>query len=122
MKETVQIKFQHQEEVREGELTEPDVDQWLCLLPVINCADQVQHKTEKIKIIVKGAEKFLEMKDLSREQISRRLEEEPTQSSWKQDWDFMVILQWNTKSLTAKGREFKGFIKGLRNKPQMIFI
>ena len=42
---------------------------------VINCADQVKHKTEKIKIIVKGAEKIFDMKDLSWEQISRRLEE-----------------------------------------------
>lgn len=42
---------------------------------VINCTDQVKHKTEKIKIIVKGAEKFLGMKDLSWEQINRRLEE-----------------------------------------------
>ena len=29
----------------------------------------------KMKIIVKGAEKFLDMKDLSWEQINRRLEE-----------------------------------------------
>ena len=42
---------------------------------VINCADHVKHKTEKIKIIVEGAEKFLDMKDLSWEQINRRLEE-----------------------------------------------
>ena len=42
---------------------------------VINCADQVKHKTEKIKIIVKGAEKIFDMKHLSWEQISRRLEE-----------------------------------------------
>lgn len=43
---------------------------------VINCADQTKHKSEKIKIIVRVAEKFLDMRDLSWEQITRRLEAE----------------------------------------------
>ena len=41
---------------------------------VINCTDQVKHKTEKIKIIVRGAEKFLGMTGVSWEQINKRLE------------------------------------------------
>lgn len=31
----------------------------------------------------------------------------------------MIILEW---SLLTKGQEFKGFIKGLRNKPDIICI
>lgn len=31
---------------------------------IINCTDQVKHKTEKTKIIVKGAETYLGMKDI----------------------------------------------------------
>lgn len=40
---------------------------------VINCADQVKYKTEKIKIIVKGAEKFFGIKDISWEHINKEL-------------------------------------------------
>ncbi len=40
----------------------------------INCTDQVRHKTEKIKIIVKGAEKFLGINNISWENINKRLE------------------------------------------------
>lgn len=41
---------------------------------VINCTDQVRNKTEKIKIIVKGAEKFLGINNISWENINKRLE------------------------------------------------
>lgn len=41
---------------------------------VINCTDQVKHKTEKIKLIVRGAEKFMGLKDVSWEQITKSLE------------------------------------------------
>ena len=41
---------------------------------VINCTDQVKHKNEKIKIIVKGAEKFLGMRNISWEQVKQKLE------------------------------------------------
>ena len=41
---------------------------------VINCADQVKQKTEKIKIIVRAAEKYLGVKDVSWEQVNRKLE------------------------------------------------
>lgn len=40
---------------------------------VINCTDQVKHKTEKIKIIVKGAERFFGIKGISWEHINKRL-------------------------------------------------
>ncbi|KAF0039007.1 hypothetical protein F2P81_009491 [Scophthalmus maximus] len=43
---------------------------------VINCTDQVKHKTEKIKIIAKGAERFLGIKNLTWEHINKRLEAE----------------------------------------------
>lgn len=48
--------------------------QILFIAYVINCTAQVKHKTEKIKIIVKGAEKVLTVKDLSWEQINKKLE------------------------------------------------
>ncbi|MEQ2228384.1 hypothetical protein ILYODFUR_008287 [Ilyodon furcidens] len=43
---------------------------------IINCTDQAKHKTEKIKIIVRGAEKFLGFKEGSWENINKRLETE----------------------------------------------
>ncbi len=43
---------------------------------VIKCTNQVKQKTEKIKIIVKGAEKFLNMKEISWEQVNKRLEDD----------------------------------------------
>lgn len=42
---------------------------------VINCTDQVKQKTEKIKIIVKGAERFLGIDNISWENIKKRLED-----------------------------------------------
>ncbi|XP_013859124.1 uncharacterized protein LOC106514416, partial [Austrofundulus limnaeus] len=43
----------------EQEKTEVTVEKIMLFMAyVINCTDQVKHKTEKIKIIVKGAEKF----------------------------------------------------------------
>lgn len=33
----------------------------------------------------------------------------------------MIIPQLNARSLIANGQEFKGFIKGLRNKPLFVF-
>lgn len=41
---------------------------------VINCTDQVKHKTEKNQIIVKGAEKFLGISNISWEHINKRME------------------------------------------------
>lgn len=41
---------------------------------VINCTDEAIHKTEKIKIIVKGAERFLGLKDVSSENNNKKLE------------------------------------------------
>ncbi|MED6243810.1 hypothetical protein ATANTOWER_027374 [Ataeniobius toweri] len=43
---------------------------------VINCTDQTKHKTEKIKIIVRGVERFLGFKEGSWENINKRLETE----------------------------------------------
>ncbi|MED6265511.1 hypothetical protein CHARACLAT_026272 [Characodon lateralis] len=43
---------------------------------VINCTDQAKLKAEKIKIIVRGAEKFLSFKERSLENINKRLETE----------------------------------------------
>lgn len=40
---------------------------------VINCTYQAKHKTEKIKIIVRGAEKFLGFRERSLEDINKRL-------------------------------------------------
>ena len=127
-KQTKSIKVQDQQEVKEGNLTsktELGMDTLILFVAsVINCADQVKHKTKRIKIIVIGAEKFLDMKDLSWEQINRRLEEDgkPCSDSWGQDLDLMIILQWNARSVMANGQEFEGFIQGLRNKPEIICI
>lgn len=46
----------------------------LFIVYVINCSDQVKHKTEKIKIIVKGAERFFGIKDISWENKKKHLE------------------------------------------------
>lgn len=34
----------------------------------------------------------------------------------------MIILQWNARSIIANGQEFKGFIKELKKKPEVICI
>lgn len=34
----------------------------------------------------------------------------------------MIILQWNTKSLIANGREFKGFIRDSRRTQEILGI
>lgn len=34
----------------------------------------------------------------------------------------MIVLQWNARSLLANGQEFKGFIKNLKKKPEMICV
>lgn len=41
---------------------------------IVNCSNQVRHKTEKVNIIVKGARKFLGIKDLFCKLVNRRLE------------------------------------------------
>ncbi|MEQ2160491.1 hypothetical protein GOODEAATRI_034341 [Goodea atripinnis] len=41
---------------------------------VINCTEHAKHKTEKIKIIVRGAEKFLGFKEGSWKNINKMLE------------------------------------------------
>lgn len=45
----------------------------LFIAHVINCTEQVKPKTEKIKIIVKGAEEFFGIKDMSWEHINKKL-------------------------------------------------
>ena len=54
---------------------------------VINCTDQVKHKTEKMKIIVEGAEKSLAIKDVSWENINKDLKQ-------KGSWEAQVISQY----------------------------
>ena len=34
----------------------------------------------------------------------------------------MFILQWNARSLVANGQELKGFIDGIRKKPEIICV
>ena len=46
---------------------------------VINCVEQVKQKTEKIKIIVRAAEKYLGVKDVSWVQVNRKLEKDSSQ-------------------------------------------
>lgn len=54
-----------------------DVEDLLVFMSyVINCAEQAKHKADKIKIVVKGAEKFLGAKGASWEKVYKRLEEE----------------------------------------------
>jgi hypothetical protein len=61
----------------EGRSTTLTMDRLIVFIAyVINCTDQVRHKTEKIKIIVKGAEKFLGMSDISWENINKKLEDD----------------------------------------------
>lgn len=46
----------------------------LLMAYIIKCTDQVKDKTEEMRIIVKGAEKYLGMREASWEDISRKLE------------------------------------------------
>lgn len=43
---------------------------------VINCADQTKNRTDRIKIIVKGAERYLGMERITWEQVNKKLEED----------------------------------------------
>lgn len=43
---------------------------------VINCTNQAKGKTERIRIVVKGAEKYLGVRGVSMEHISKKLEED----------------------------------------------
>lgn len=43
---------------------------------VINCSTQAKNKTERIRIVVKGAEKFFGIRGVSWESISKKLEED----------------------------------------------
>ncbi|MEQ2282305.1 hypothetical protein AMECASPLE_039155 [Ameca splendens] len=52
---------------------------------VINCTEQAKHKTEKIKIIVRGAEKFLGFKEGSWENINKKLETDGRQGGTPAD-------------------------------------
>lgn len=54
-----------------------DVEDLLVFMSyVITCAEQAKHKADKIKIVVKGAERFLGAKGASWEKVYKRLEEE----------------------------------------------
>lgn len=72
---------------------------------IINCIDQVKHKTEKIKTIVKGAEKYLGMKETSWEDINRKLEGEKKLAGAR-----LIVLQRNARRLVAIGQELTIFI------------
>lgn len=48
---------------------------------IINCTDHVKHNAQKIKMIVKGAEKFLSMTGVSWEQINKNIDGKPGASS-----------------------------------------
>lgn len=43
---------------------------------VVNCSSQAKSKTERIRIVVKGAEKFFGLRGVSWESISKKLEED----------------------------------------------
>ncbi|KAJ0003125.1 hypothetical protein NQD34_018165 [Periophthalmus magnuspinnatus] len=43
---------------------------------VINCSEHAKHRADKIKIVVKGAEKYLGVKGVMWEQVYKRLEED----------------------------------------------
>lgn len=54
------------------------------MVDVINCTAQTERKTEKIKIIVKAAEKHLGIKGLNWESVKETLR--GSQSSQSQTW------------------------------------
>ena len=73
--EKVNIVSRTEEEHTEKTNIALEVDKLILFMAyVINCTEQVKHKTDKIKIIVRGAEKFLGMRDISWEQIAKSLE------------------------------------------------
>lgn len=56
----------------------------LFMAEVINCSTQTERRIEKIQIIVKAAERFLDIKGLTWEMVRDGLtsEVEPSQESW----------------------------------------
>ena len=76
IKQTVRQTTQQSKVQTEEKATFPVEKLILFIAYVINCTDQAKHKTEKIKIIVRGAEKFLGFKEGSWENINKKLEED----------------------------------------------
>lgn len=56
----------------------------LFMAEVINCSAQTERRTEKIQIIVRAAERFLDIKGLTWEMVrdGLTLEIQPSQESW----------------------------------------
>ena len=54
----------------------------LFIAEIINCSAQTTSRTERIKIIVKTAEKYLDVKGLQWENITETLEETQQSQSW----------------------------------------
>ncbi len=90
---------------------------------VVNCSAQTESRTERIRIIIKAAEKYLEIEGISVDMINVKLKMQTTytQPGW---WYIMVLLifQWNARSLIANGQEFKKLISDLENKPDIICV
>ncbi|XP_038159537.1 uncharacterized protein LOC119795547 [Cyprinodon tularosa] len=76
IKQTVRQTTQQSKVQTEEKATIPVEKLILFIAYVVNCTDQAKHKTEKIKIIVRGAEKFLGFKEGSWENINKKLEED----------------------------------------------
>ena len=73
---------------RQGEITIKSEQLVLFIAYVINCTEQAKHKSEKIKIIVKAAARFLNLRNLSWEKISDDLSKlgEPPEASTSSPW------------------------------------
>lgn len=65
-------------EVKQDVLTIGKTEFVLFMVEVINCSGQTDKKTEKIKIIVKAAEKYLGIKGLSWQTVEGNLSGRPT--------------------------------------------
>ncbi len=91
---------------------------------VVNCSAQTESRTERIRIIIKAAEKYLEIKGISVDMINEKLKMQTNIHPTGMWWYIMVLLifQWNARSLIANGQEFKKLISDLENKSDIICV
>lgn len=75
------------DKLKEDTLIVSKSDFVLFMAEIINCSAQTRSRTERIKIIVKSAEKFLDVKGMNWERVRDSLKDEEQQS---QTWDGAV--------------------------------
>lgn len=97
----------------------------LFMTKIINCSAQTSSRTERIKTIVKSAEKYLDAKRMPWERVRDIINDEASTTISVMGWScimVLIILQWNARSLIANGQEFKKYVEILNETPNIICI